>query len=352
MRVAEDGAAARRSVWLAPLALERQAVGGAERDPGHGYGTMARPVARDNIRLAVSLNGYGVRRDDGTAEVLPWRDLLEIVATVEETGYETIFVPESGAWEAFATLAGFAAATRRVGLATGVLPTWSREPRRMAMGAATLQDVSGGRFTLGLGSLDTIEATRAYVEGVRRILAGGAIAGGDARPIDLVPEPSVPIHLAALGPRMTQLAGAVADGVILNWCTPERVAAAREQIARGAERAGRDPAGVTVVTFVRACLAHDEGHAAAALEAAAAQYAAMPTYARQFATMGLEDAPPRAIADAVTVRGERGPALERLGAYAEAGADVVAVYPVPAGEATSSITGTILACAPSPALEA
>ncbi len=303
------------------------------------------------MRLAVSLNGYGLRREDGTLDVLPWPDLLDIVATVEETGYESNFTPEIGAREAFATLAGFASRTDRLRLATGVLPIWSREVRRMAMGAATLQDLSRGRFILGLGSLDTIEQTRAYVSGVRRILEGGAVAGGDARPIDLLPERPVPTYLAALGPRMTELAGAVADGVILNWCTPERVATAREQIALGAERERRDPANVAVVVFVRACLGHDETHAAAALEEAAAQYAAMPKYARQFSAMGLTDASARDLADAVCVRGTREEALARLGAYGEAGADAVVVYPVPAGEATSSITGTILALAPDPAVE-
>ena len=322
-------------------------------------------MSSDNVRLGVSLNGYGPRM-----EVLAWDDMVELVSTSEETGYERVFTPETGAREAFSMLAGFAVRTTRIGLASGVVPTWARHPRAVAMGAATLDDVSGGRFTLGLGSLDTIERTRWYVSAVRDLLEHGeptletanetfAIGG-----IDLVPERPVPLYLAALGPRMTELAGEVADGVILTWCTPERVALARDEIARGAARSGRDPASVTISVFVRACLGHDDEHAADALGTAAGRYAAMPKYLKQFEAMGLGEAAraaaatggtsgakvPSELIAAVCVWGERDDALERLGEYRDAGADLVVVYPVPAGDATSSLMGTILACAPDPAL--
>ena len=321
----------------------------------------------DRPRLGLALNGYGLTVD-GEREVLPWHEVLLLAETAEETGYEAIFTPEIRAREAFATLAGFAAATSEIRLASGVVPISSRDPIRMAMGAATLQDVSGGRFVLGLGSEGSLEATGRYIRTLRRLLRGGEPSGGDPDGIDLArPDPvHVPVYLAALGPRMTVLAGELADGVLLNWCTPQRVAEARRQVAEGAHRAGRDPGAVRVAVYVRACLGHDDDHALGALREAARQYAAMEPYRLQFEAMGLgreAEAAARgrpgetfepavdALVEAVCVRGGREQALARLGEYAEAGADLVAVYPVAAQEAVSSIMGTLLAAAPDPAVE-
>lgn len=331
-------------------------------------------MAEDNrLRLGVALNGYGltVEEPDGRRrEVLAWPDLVGIVETAEETGYEAVFVPETAAREGFATLTGFAASTSTIQLATGVVRVDRRDPQTTAMAAATVQDVSGGRLVLGLGSSVSIDATRAFVGAVRALLAGeGPVEGGVAIDGLDLPDPlgmRVPIYLAALGPRMAELAGEVADGVVLNWCTPERVERARGEIARGAERAGRDPGRVTIAVYVRTCLAHEEAQALPALREAAAQYAAMPKYLRQFESLGLGHAARAAVAaasagrleevpgglvTAVCVWGSRDEALSRLAAYRDAGADLVVVYPVPAREAVSSITGTVLAAAPDPAVE-
>jgi alkanesulfonate monooxygenase SsuD/methylene tetrahydromethanopterin reductase-like flavin-dependent oxidoreductase (luciferase family) len=329
-------------------------------------------MAEQTMRLAVVLNGYGLSRtsDGGEREILPWHELLLIAETAEETGYEAIFTPEIGAREAFATLAGFAAATREIHLATGVVPVRSRFPATMVMAAATVQDESDGRFVLGLGSRESIDATRERFLALRQLLRGERAVLGDETvgPVDIArPEGvEVPLYLAALGPRMTELAGEVADGVILNWCTPERVAEARGQVARGAERAGRRREDVTVAVYVRACLGHDDDHATAALREAAGQYAAMDRYRRQFGDMGLDaeaelaarawasgrpEQVPESLVRAVCVRGSREDAQRRLGAYREAGAGLVAVYPVPAQEAVSSTLGTLLAAAPNPAVE-
>jgi alkanesulfonate monooxygenase SsuD/methylene tetrahydromethanopterin reductase-like flavin-dependent oxidoreductase (luciferase family) len=324
----------------------------------------------DGPRLGLALNGYGLTVG-GHREVLPWHEVLLLGETAEETGYEAIFTPEIRAREAFATLSGFAAATSEVRLGSGVVPIRSRDPLRMAMGAATLQDVSDGRFVLGLGSEEPLEATRRYVETLRRLLGGAggrdasAGAGEDMDPIDLarLDPVEVPLYLAALGPRMTMLAGEIADGVLLNWCTPERVAEARRQVAEGAGRAGRDPRSVAVAVYVRACLGHDDDRALAVLREAASQYAAMEAYRRQFEAMGLgpqaeeaaRGAPGPAaqrLVEAVCVWGGREAALARLGDFAGAGADLVVVYPVAAQDAASSIMGTLLAAAPDPAVEA
>ena len=316
-------------------------------------------------RLAVALNGYGDSRlGPGRVDrdVLPWPDLAELGRMAERVGYSTVYTPEIGARDAFATLAALAAETTRVRLATGVVRLDRRETRVTAMAAASLHELTGGRFILGIGSSGSIDETRRQIEALRHLLAGDAAPGAD--PVHL-PAPGIPVYLAALGPRMTELAGEAADGVLLNWCTPERVREARDQVSDGARRAGRDPTDVAIAVYVRACLNPPGPAAEEALQVAAAQYAAMPVYRRQCEAMGLGDEAraaakawetgdsslvPDELVRALCVQGDSQEARRRLGEYA-AHADEVVVYPVAAREAESSLLGTILAVAPDPAVE-
>jgi len=311
---------------------------------------------------------------------IAWHQLVQIVSTAEETGYESVFVPEIAAREAFSTLTGLALSTSNLRVGTGVVAVRSRNPIATAMAAATVQDVSGGRLVLGIGA-GSPEGRRdgpgptglvaRYVEVVRRILDGKNVEADETfgTPPFRLELPSThgtpPIWLAALGDRMVGLAGEVGDGVLLNWCTPERVAGARKLLARMAERSGRDPSRLTVAVYVRACLGLDEDVALAALKEMAGQYAASPHYGRQFELMGLgEEAAlaskafqagrteevPEALVRATAVTGGRGAALAGFRAYREAGADVVMCYPVAALDPVSSVLGTVLAAAPSPSL--
>ena len=112
--------------------------------------------------------------------------------------------------------------------------------------------------------------------------------------------------------------------MILNWCTPDRVAEARDAIRGAAGEAGRDPDSVTIAVYVRASFS---GRADEGLLAAAGQYASYPAYARQFEAMGVEPSP-EAVVNAVCLRGDPDRARERLDAYRQAGADLPVVYPV------------------------
>ena len=301
---------------------------------------------------------------------LPWRDLVEIVETAERTGYETVFLPEITGRETFSTLAGLAGVTSTLRLGTGVVPMTSRRVETTAMAAATVHELSAGRMVLGLG---TGSVTRGALEGLRQaVVTLRAIFRGDT--IDLG-DPKrgsfrlslgtgyapLPIYVSALGPKAMRLAGEIADGVLLNWCTPERVREAVRLIGEGARAAGRDPASLTVAVYVRACVGPDDGHALPALRAAAGAYASYPAYRRQFEAMGLgEEATeaaeahrvgslgrvPVRLVESVCLFGEAADAARRLQAYREAGADVPVVYPVPARETASSILGTLFALAP------
>jgi probable F420-dependent oxidoreductase len=268
---------------------------------------------------------------------MPFEELAGAVALAEDTGYRSVWVPDHGVWDPFSLLAAFAQRTSRIGLAPGVATVTSREPAAMAAAVRTLAEVSGGRAILGVGSGPErrIERVRSYVQDVR----------------DRVEDREVPVYLAALGPRMVGAAVGAADGVLLNWCPPERVRRAREELATTPWPFANTPRPeVRVVVYVRACLGHDDDHALAALREAVAMYARIPSYRRQFEAEGLGTDPDQLVR-ALCVWGDRDRALARLEAWRQAGADQVVVYPVTAQEPASSLVGTIMAAAPNPAVE-
>ena len=306
-----------------------------------------------------------MRQPAGTAfairDPLAWKDLSAVVSAAEQAGYRALFLPEIAGRDALVTLGALAGQTRGLLLGTGVIPMRSRTPRLTAMAAATVHELSGGRLILGLGTggsdRGALDALRATVQGVRELLAGEPDDRGDALSLD--PGSPVPIWVSALGPRAMRLAGEIADGVILNWCAPERIVFARSRVAEGAEAAGRDPAEVAVAVYVRAWVGTDETQAISALRAMAGQYASYPSYRRQFDEMGLgphasvaaqahragrpEDVP-EVLVRTVCAIGEE--ARDRLEAFRGAGADLPVVYPVATADAAASLRGTLLALAP------
>ncbi len=316
-------------------------------------------------------------------DALPWEQLVQAVETAEETGYEAVFVPEISGRESFATLGGLARSTSAVALGAGVVSVGSRTPVVSAMGAATVHELSAGRMILGIGagdqagrrrygSLGSLELVERYVRLVKRLLAGDEV---DADPVfrtssarlDLALEAAPPpVWLGALGDGMISLAGSAADGAILNWCTADRVAEARELVDRGLAGTGRDRSAFTLAVYVRASLGLADAAALEALRPMTAMYASIPHYRRQMEAMGLEEAAglaakaidagraqdvPEDLVRALCVLGGRGEAMARFEQLFKAGADLVLCYPVSALEPFSSILRTILAAAPSPAVE-
>jgi alkanesulfonate monooxygenase SsuD/methylene tetrahydromethanopterin reductase-like flavin-dependent oxidoreductase (luciferase family) len=300
-------------------------------------------------------------------DVRPWDALAAVVREGQDLGYGRLFLPEiPGGRDAVAVLAAVTDLAPRLGLATGVLPMTSRAPLLIAMAATTLQERSGGRFVLGLGTgpavPGAVERLRELVGSLRRLLRGEDVElDGRILRLSAPPDPAPPIWLSALGPRAVRLAGEVADGVLLNWCTPERVVAARSELAAGAGRAGRDPAAVTVGAYIRACLVRDESAALAAMRVAAGEYAAMPAYRRQAAALGLgaeaeaaaaahragrPDAVPEGFVRTLGLLGDPRAARARIDGYRDVGLDLPIVYPVATDDVTGSVRATLRALAP------
>jgi len=224
-------------------------------------------------------------------DALPWKDLSGIVRAAEPAGYAAVFLPEISGRDALVTLGMLAGETRDLFLGTGVVPMRSRTPLVAAMGAATVHERSGGRLILGLGTGDAgagaLDELRQTVGRIRALLDGETLELGDGpQSLSLPPGSPVPIWVSALGPRAMRLAGEIADGVILNWCPPERVPFARTRIAEGAEASGRDPSSITVAVYVRAWVGGDEAEAMSSLRAMAGQYASYRAYRRQFEQVG------------------------------------------------------------------
>jgi len=265
---------------------------------------------------------------------LPFGQLREVAREAELLGFESLWTPAGGVPDAFHICAAWSQDTSlRTGIS--VVPAarmWT--PLALAVQAATLAQLSSGRFVLGLGTGGygpsfwesaglpnrPIAIMRDYATVVRRLLAGETVSwDGPAvrlRSASLgVPDlPAAPVYLAALGPQMLRLAGQVADGALLNWATPERIAASRARIAEGAARAGRDPGEIPVTMYVRVCIDDDVAAARRAFGRQVLGYAMAPPgvplnagYRGLFAQMGFGE-----VLSALEDRRDRGAALAEL----------------------------------------
>jgi alkanesulfonate monooxygenase SsuD/methylene tetrahydromethanopterin reductase-like flavin-dependent oxidoreductase (luciferase family) len=154
---------------------------------------------------------------------------IRLAVAAEELGYARFGAAEGWTHDAVVLLTRVAGVTSRIGLATGVLPVWSRTPATIAMAATSLQRASGGRFALGLGASspplveglhgltweEPVKRMRATLVAVRALLDGARLPleREGVRPLRLgaPAEPRVPIYLAALSPASVRLAGELAD---------------------------------------------------------------------------------------------------------------------------------------------
>ncbi len=199
------------------------------------------------------------------------RDLIDCVRAAEACGYESFWMPESWERDAFSLLAELAAATERIGLGTGIVNVFSRSPALLAMSAATLDEMSGGRFSLGLGTSGArvIEDFHGYaydrpltrlketVEIVRSLIAGERVDyDGECfklarfklgfKPL----RAEIPIYIAALSPKSLRQVGEIADGWLPAYWPFGRLAEGITLIEAGAKSAGRDPKAIEVAPMI------------------------------------------------------------------------------------------------------
>ena len=255
---------------------------------------------------------------------LSWDQYRELGRHAARLGYQSVWTNASIDRDAMQICAQWSVASADVapgGIGTGVsvVPVGYWSVPALASSAATVSDISGGKFVLGVGSgilhlpafrqslgldknLRPVATMREWLVTLRALLAGETVTHeGEAitlRGITLGSKPpKVPVALGALGPNMLQLAGEASDGASLNWCTPEQVAASREIVVRGAHAAGRDPNEVAMIEYIRICVDDDEDAARRAYIKALMGYAlAWPGmnkalgYRGHFGRMGFDEA--------------------------------------------------------------
>lgn len=229
----------------------------------------------------------------------------DLVRHAESLGYESAWVTHGVGRDAFLVLAGYGAATRRIGLGSGIIPIYPRHPVAMAQEALTLAELSGGRFRLGIGlshrpvmvgalGLDMGEplaVLREYVGVLRGALAGAAELEGRyyrVRWTAAFRAPAPPILLAGLAPPMLELAGEIADGVLLWLCAPAYIRdVAAPALARGRARAGKPLAGFEIAAAVPLAATDDVPGVTGAFREELVRYLAMPYYRTMLRASGF-----------------------------------------------------------------
>ncbi len=222
---------------------------------------------------------------------------IERVRLAEKLGYASAWTTHINGRDALGVCAAYAAATESIGIGTGVVPIYSRTPATMAQEAATVDDLSGGRFILGIGvshrpivegwhgqTIDKpVTEMREYAGIVRSILRGEPVGKTEkwktAFALGIGPFPGLPIYVAALSPNMLRLAGEIADGVILWLCNPNYIRdVVVPAVAEGRERAGLGLEGFEIVAAVPGACTDDAGEALGAQRRDLIPYFGLPFY--------------------------------------------------------------------------
>ena len=241
---------------------------------------------------------------------LPTTEFLAVAREAEARGYHTAWTGEVSGYDAISVMTLIASHTERIRVGSAVLPVQTRTPVVLGLSAASLNHFAPGRVGLGLGlSSETIVAgwhglafspslqqIREAVRIIRLVAAGERVnvEGAFYRVKNFrmtAPPPAEPVRvfLAALGPEMLELAGEIADGVVLNWIPPETVPASIKRLEAGARRGGRTLADFEIASFVRTCVTDDAAAARETLAREITGYATVDVYASFFRSTGFAD---------------------------------------------------------------
>jgi 5,10-methylenetetrahydromethanopterin reductase len=226
-------------------------------------------------------------------------DLLRYAREAEALDYDGFWLLEESGKESFAVLALLARETQRLRLGTSILSYYTRTPTLLAMGASTIQRLSGGRFALGIGpgglgfverghgialerplrrARETVEIVRGLLTRPRLSYDGEIFQVQDFRLREGPVDPPPPIYLAALNPRMVGVAARVADGLISNLLTEESLQEIQALVRQGAAAASRDPGQVKILTLLLTCPDPDDAAAIDAMRRGVAFYCAAASY--------------------------------------------------------------------------
>ncbi len=308
-------------------------------------------------------------------------DQLHMAREAERLGYDSVWASEAYGSDAATVLAWLAAQTSTIGIGSAIFQLPARSAAMTAMTAATLDQLSGGRFRLGLGLSGPqvaegwygqryarpLARTRDYVAVVRMALARQRVEyhgdtydlplpGGQGKALKLTIGPvqqRLPIYLASIGPKNTALAAEIADGWMPILFSPEHMGEFRPHLEAGAAQAGRSLAEVDVAPMVNTQVSDDVESARNAMRFFLALYVGgmgsrkQNFYNQLVRRYGFEEAAatvqdlylegrrgeamaalPDELIDLVSLCGPAGAVRERLAAFREAGVGTLIVAPV------------------------
>src|SRR3954452_18057064 len=309
---------------------------------------------------------------------------LELVREAEALGYESVWAAEAYGSDTATVLAWLASQTEKIRVGSAIFQIPGRSPAMTAMTAATLDNISDGRMILGIGTsgpqvaegwhgqpfAKPLERTSEYVAILRMALARESVEfegnqytlplpDGQGKALKLMIAPvqeRIPIYIAGIGPKNTQLTGEIADGWIPTFFSPEHVGDMRKLLEEGAERAGngkRIDDSFDIAPTVNVAIDDDVERARDALRPVLALYvggmgsreqnfynALMQRYGFEDAAREVQDlylegrkdeaaaALPDELIDKVSLCGPRERIKERLELYRDAGVGTLMITPM------------------------
>lgn len=301
--------------------------------------------------MRIGINGSGL-----IALGQPAAAIVDHAVAAEADGFASYWLAQLAAPDAITVLGVIGTRTSTIELGTAVVPTWPRHPLMLAAQSLTASDLSGGRFTLGLGLAhkSTVEASlhvpfarparhmEEYLDVLlpaladRRVDARGEIWSGTAETLGVPADVATPsVILAAMGPRMLALAGGRADGTIL-WLSGPKVI---EQDLAPALRAAAEAAGrpaPRIVASVPVAVTDDPEGLRAMVDGLLANYNDLPSYAQVMEKEGA------AGPGAVSVIGDEDAVRAGIEAFAAAGATDFAALEIGLTEEDAARTRTLL----------
>src|SRR3954447_6312053 len=243
------------------------------------------------MRLGLNLGYWGAGDDANN---------LKLAQEADRLGYAVAWAAEAYGSDAATVLAWVAAHTEKIDVGSAIFQIPARSPAMVAMTAATLDSLSGGRFRLGVGVSGPqvsegwhgvrleppLGRTREYVDIVRMALRRDPVKydgkhytlplpDGPGKALKLIVHPvreQIPVYLASIGPKNLELTGEIADGWLAIFFSPEYAGESLQHIKTGAAKAGRDLSSFDVVPTVPVVIGDDPEKCAEPLKGYAALY--------------------------------------------------------------------------------
>jgi len=238
---------------------------------------------------------------------LPLNAIPELAQLAEAHGFDCAWGGEANNKDPTVMLSAIAAVTNKLKVGSAIYHILGRTPATLALQAVGLDELSGGRFLLGIGSSNPTIAkwhgqvldhplgrVQEYIAIVRAAIAGEKLKFSgkyfSAENFKLAFKPSgrdIPVYLAAFGSQMTRLAGRITDGVVINMANPVEIRRIAGEVRAGAMEAGKDPGRMEIICKIRCSIAADYGIAREALSHALTYYALADYYRNLLGRMGF-----------------------------------------------------------------